>query len=681
MKTSIKKTLSFALVICMLFACVIIPNQAIKASAADYVETEFGDGKKVLITTKWNDSSYYLSATEKNSKGAPLAKEFSDKSEIDTAHLWTITAVGSNYYIQDSSGSYLYSTNDNNGLRVGTPKEETQWIYDASTESFQASNTKRYLGIYNGTDWRSYTATNSSNYKESAAGNFTFYEISASSPSVSVSGDNVLTIGNQTTLSAELANTSGDVVWSSNNTDVATVEGGVVTAKAVGKATITAAVNGTTGTMDIIVYPAANSEITIAEALKVCELTGTSNSPFAYSVIGIVESIDTAYDSGYKNITVTIGDGTNSIKAFRMTGGSDLEVGSQIMVTGNLVNYNGNTPEFAEKCTYTVVTDENIEAVRAAIKEIAAKMSLAYKYEATVENVELPSVVEVEDTLNRAFTGVAQGTTYGTWTGKTGTSGAVYAGNNAGDSNTIQLRTNNNNSGIVSTKSGGKIKSITVTWNTSKTTDGRTLDIYASNSAYTQATDLYGSKAGTKVTSFKYTKDTTTTSTYTFTDDYAYIGIRSSNSALYLNSISITWESEIEGGGETVEQVVYSNSEFAFRFGVDASIANIEGVEAYGIKVTAGDKEVFYTENSVKVWGNDGEYCFVTVNLGDIINDLNKLNTEFTVTAFVEVDGIKYTSEQETTYSVASMIAHYMDVLEIAEVEHLYDYLANSGLI
>lgn len=95
------------------------------------------------------------------------------------------------------------------------------------------------------------------------------------------------------------------------------------------------------------------------------------------------------------------------------------------------------------------------------------------------------------DVLNRNFTGVT-GTSYTNWSGKTGTSGAVYAGNSAGGNNAIQLRSDNSNSGIVTTTSGGKVTKVVVTWN-SNTASGRTLDIYGKDTAYSAATNLYDS--------------------------------------------------------------------------------------------------------------------------------------------------------------------------------------------
>ena len=146
--------------------------------------------------------------------------------------------------------------------------------------------------------------------------------------------------------------------------------------------------------------------------------------------------------------------------------------------------------------------------------------------------------VTTTDVLDNATTGVS-GTNYTPWSDKTATSSAVYAGNSAGSNTTIQLRSSNNNSGIVTTASGGsRIQKVTVNWN-SDTQEGRTLDIYGKNTAYSAVTDLYDiAERGTKLGSIVYG----TSTKLTITGDYTYIGLRSNNGAMFLNTITIDWE-------------------------------------------------------------------------------------------------------------------------------------------
>lgn len=147
-------------------------------------------------------------------------------------------------------------------------------------------------------------------------------------------------------------------------------------------------------------------------------------------------------------------------------------------------------------------------------------------------------VVGAIDVLNQSWTGIT-GQNYSLKTALNGSaSDAVYTVNAAGSNESIQLRSNNSDSGIVTTSSGGRLKKITVKWN-SNTADARILDVYAKNTAYANPTDLYNSnKQGTLVHSFKKSNGD---ASYTFESNYEYIGIRSQSGALYLDEIDIEW--------------------------------------------------------------------------------------------------------------------------------------------
>lgn len=127
----------------------------------------------------------------------------------------------------------------------------------------------------------------------------------------------------------------------------------------------------------------------------------------------------------------------------------------------------------------------------------------------------------------------ATNTTYSDFSVSKG-SGATYVGNSAKNSSNIQFNSSSPK-GIVSTTSGGTIKSVKITVGSGS----NTINVYGKNSAYSSAADLYNtSKQGTLVDS------ATTTKTITFTTDYTYVGIRSNSGAIYINSIEITYGSE-----------------------------------------------------------------------------------------------------------------------------------------
>ena len=202
--------------------------------------------------------------------------------------------------------------------------------------------------------------------------------------------------------------------------------------------------------------------------------------------------------------------------------------------------------EFAGwKTTSAVTTETTTEPtlIPAGAYSPTSNITLYAVYKRTEITEGTPTVTTTTDELTRATTGIANNAGYGTWSDKKSNSSAVYAGQSAGGNDAIQLRTTNSNSGIITTTSGGKAKKVTVVWQSS-TADGRILDIYGKNSAYTAATDLYStSTQGTKLGSIA--KGSTT---LTITGDYEYIGLRSNSGAMYLTSISIDWATTSAGG-------------------------------------------------------------------------------------------------------------------------------------
>ena len=126
----------------------------------------------------------------------------------------------------------------------------------------------------------------------------------------------------------------------------------------------------------------------------------------------------------------------------------------------------------------------------------------------------------------------------------TAESGATYLANTAVNSNgAIQMRSKNNHSGIVCSVSVGIVAAIAVEFDEENTSDGRTINIYGSNEAYTSPADLYESDAnlvGTIV--FGDGSDEDGIYYYTFEDEYAYFGLRSKKDALFCYQIAIFWE-------------------------------------------------------------------------------------------------------------------------------------------
>ena len=77
----------------------------------------------------------------------------------NTDKYWTIT---------NTEGNFLYGIADNNGIRVGAT--EDKWTITAHSENSMTWSFKngksRFLGVYNNSDWRSYTSLTASNFGE-----------------------------------------------------------------------------------------------------------------------------------------------------------------------------------------------------------------------------------------------------------------------------------------------------------------------------------------------------------------------------------------------------------------------------------------------------------------------------------------------------------------------------------
>ncbi len=249
------------------------------------------------------------------------------------------------------------------------------------------------------------------------------------------------------------------------------------------------------------------------------------------------------------------------------------------------------------------------------------------------------------DTLNGTTLGLAK--SYGDFTSSAfATTGTVYAGNaqiKDKTTSTIQIRSKNNNSGIVVTASNGKATNISITWNTD-TSSGNVLNVYSKADAYTAATELYNtSTQGTLLTSFKYASGTTTAS-FDISGTHQYIGFRSNSGALYLDSIQITW-AEISETEPAVE--------------IDQS--SLELVAGNTGTLTATTKNA--GENSV-VWSSS-DSSVVTIDSASGAYEALKMGSA-DITATLTVNGVDYTSKitilvngslsVDEAYSVASAL-------------------------
>lgn len=184
------------------------------------------------------------------------------------------------------------------------------------------------------------------------------------------------------------------------------------------------------------------------------------------------------------------------------------------------VTYPANEGTEPVEVVFTILSDSGIE-----------------KTVTLTQNDASHTTVEVTDVITPDLL-AATGTSYVAFSDLQFTSSALYAGTTAKGNDSIQLNDNKNDRGIITTSSGGKVRTILVEWN-SNTSENKVLDIYGRNEPYTEVADLYQGNSSEKIGSISHANGETTLN---IEGDYAYIGIRSNDGAIYLDSISITWE-------------------------------------------------------------------------------------------------------------------------------------------
>ena len=138
----------------------------------------------------------------------------------------------------------------------------------------------------------------------------------------------------------------------------------------------------------------------------------------------------------------------------------------------------------------------------------------------------------VDDTIDNSATSSNTGkTATSSWVTDfsiDGSSGATYFIHTMGTKNTSNAIQWNANGYLYATKSGGTLKSITVTG-----TNSKSIKVYASNTAYNDA------PSGTALATMNLTGSAVT---YTFTDSYKYIALKGNASSTSITSIVISYE-------------------------------------------------------------------------------------------------------------------------------------------
>ena len=153
-------------------------SQAAQDNSSQWVATSLNQitASDVFVIVSTNASGESYAMTNNNGTGsAPTAKVITVNGDKlsgtpENTLQWSLGGSEGAYvfYVAGDTSKWLYVTNNNNGARVGTNEDNSFSI----TDGYLFHNgQKRYLGVYNKQDWRSYTSINN-NIKDQT---FTFF--------------------------------------------------------------------------------------------------------------------------------------------------------------------------------------------------------------------------------------------------------------------------------------------------------------------------------------------------------------------------------------------------------------------------------------------------------------------------------------------------------------------------
>lgn len=217
-----------------------------------FVIAEIHDLKSSYAMSNDNGASKAPSAVsiKLSEDGTTITSAVDDVDKIK----WNVGKVGNSYvfYPNGNKTKWLYCTNNNNGVRVGTNDNKTFVLKtDNSNNYLGLFNTtqKRYVGVYSGSDWRCYTSVNSNITGQQIA----FYKLDTrksttldfATPSGSVNLGEAFTLPELTLKAGEETLTGKTFTYSSSAPEVASIdEKGLVTVNAIGKTVFTASYGG-----------------------------------------------------------------------------------------------------------------------------------------------------------------------------------------------------------------------------------------------------------------------------------------------------------------------------------------------------------------------------------------------------------------------------------------------------
>ena len=272
-------------------------NRWVKTTLSDLLPTD-----QVVIV---DVTSQRAMSNDKGTNAAPTAVSVTLDGETLTGTVadncvWNVTKNSDNTYTFFPNGTteeWLYTTNNNNGVRVGTSENNCFEEYsEGSYNGLQNTVTKRYVGVYNKQDWRCYTSVNQ-NIENTSIAYYKYASNKTATKIVFEKGDATFDQGAENPLyenaakvtTADGTEVAGATVTYASSDDIHAVvdEKGAVLVDATvpGTYTITASFAGDD------TYASAKASYTIT-VNKVLQLTGEGTLDKPYTVADVIAIVN-----------------------------------------------------------------------------------------------------------------------------------------------------------------------------------------------------------------------------------------------------------------------------------------------------------------------------------------------------------------------------------------------------
>lgn len=349
------------------------------------------EGKYIFVgktSTDWRymknsistgSTTYLLAGETKVTKSADEIDLTSSAIDFPgVSEFWEVVKCGDNYAIKGASNTYVSWTSGNSATLAESPYELKITEQDNgsylitstadATRSLRFNSSSPRFAFYTSTQTDVYMIPYKVNTAPYIASDQTTFDVPAAGANYSI----VLTcenlIGDVTAMASE---EWIDITYAGD--DMVNFEVAANTGNARG-ATITISSEGATDVVVTINQLAASGNdgstpekaFTASEAFAfVSNMTAGQTSSESYYVKGIISSIKYTFSAEYGTATFNFSDdGQETSTQFIaystyyfnnapwVSGNTQIKVGDEVIVYGKVVNYNGNTPEFASKKSY-----------------------------------------------------------------------------------------------------------------------------------------------------------------------------------------------------------------------------------------------------------------------------------------------------------------------------------------